>query len=81
MISPAWAASHLQSFIPVQGNLDPVRLLAGGRALDDGLAAIEAGLNRTGGWIFNLGHGVIKETPPENVGRVKDIVRGWSVHG
>lgn len=73
-----WAAENLQPIMPVQGNLDPMRLLTGGKALDEGLDAIHAALGQ-GPFIFNLGHGVIKSTPLENVQQLTDIVRGWSV--
>ena len=61
-----YARNSLQPRVAVQGNLDPVLLLVGGAALE--AAAIE--LCRTlgaGPFIFNLGHGVLPETPPENV--------------
>jgi uroporphyrinogen decarboxylase len=74
-VSPAWAALHLPPTMAVQGNLDPVALLCGGRALQDGTAAI---LNALSGrpFIFNLGHGIIKETPPEHVAALARQIRG-----
>lgn len=71
-----WAASNLQSILPVQGNLDPELLVQGGDALQRGLAALYATFKGRP-WIFNLGHGVIKETDPENVALLRDTVRGW----
>jgi len=66
----AWAASAVQARgICVQGNLDPAVLIAGGDALDrevDRLKATFAG----GPWVFNLGHGIQPETPPEHVTRL-----------
>lgn len=75
-IDPEWAAQNLQSVLPVQGNLDPVRLLAGGQSLQEGLAEIYRAFGEKP-FIFNLGHGVIKETDIENVQALTDIVRGW----
>jgi uroporphyrinogen decarboxylase len=61
----------------IQGNLDPVALLA---PLSELRAQVQAILNRAGGrpgHIFNLGHGVLPETPPEQVQAVVNIVRDW----
>ena len=78
MVSLAWARDVLQPKITVQGNLDPVRLLTGGRALEDGIDNILSTLG-TSPFIFNLGHGVIKETPITHVEylakRIKDARR------
>ena len=75
---PLGDALLLQSAVPVQGSLDPEILLAGGPALDEALYELYGALGG-GPWIFNLGHGVIKETPPEHVARVSDIVKSWQV--
>ena len=72
---------------PVQGNLDPLALLAGGSALDRSVEAI-LGAFSGGPFIFNLGHGILPETPIAHVERliarvryvVKLIVRGVN-HG
>jgi uroporphyrinogen decarboxylase len=60
--------------MPAQGNLDPVALEVGGRALAQGVATI---LARTAGrpHIFNLGHGVMQTTPPDNVAELVRLVR------
>ncbi len=70
-----WAAKALGPKVAIQGNLDPLLLLAGGDALDHGVDAI---LEATKGvpHIFNLGHGVVPETPPEHVARVIERIRG-----
>ena len=70
-----WAARHLQDKVTVQGNLDPLLLLGGGAAMEDEIRRI---LDKLGGgpFVFNLGHGIIKETPPDNVARLVEIVRG-----
>ena len=74
-VDPRWAAQNVQTIKPVQGNLDPLSLVAGGTQLDrsvDGL--IKAFSN--GAHIVNLGHGIIPETPIENVERFVRRVRG-----
>ncbi len=71
-----WAVSTLMPHLPVQGNLSPDLLLAGGYALEEGLKKIYTAW-RGKPFIFNLGHGVIKETPVQNVQKLCDIVRGW----
>ncbi len=60
----------------VQGNLDPMRLVAGGAALDDGVDAILRALGN-GPFVFNLGHGVTPETPVEHVARMVERVRNF----
>lgn len=57
---------RLQPLAAVQGNLDPVALLAGDEALAAEVARLRRALGQ-GPWIFNLGHGVLPETPPEAV--------------
>lgn len=74
----AWAANEIAPHLPVQGNLDPALLLAGGTAMEEALEKIRVTLQGKP-FIFNLGHGVIKETPPEHVEQLTRIVRGWSV--
>jgi uroporphyrinogen decarboxylase len=61
-----YARERLQGLAAVQGNLDPVALLAGGRALEEAIAAIRAALG-DGPFVFNLGHGVLPQTPPDHV--------------
>lgn len=74
MLPVQWIASALQSSVPVQGNLDPVALLAGGDALK---LSAEKILNELGSapFIFNLGHGVIKDTPVEHVQDLVALIR------
>lgn len=74
---PLAHAQELQKKIPVQGNLDPVRLLAGGNALETSCKRILEALG-DGPFVFNLGHGVIKETPPEHVAELARIIREWN---
>jgi uroporphyrinogen decarboxylase len=71
----AFADSLLPRALPVQGNLDPLRLVAGGKQLESRAESIIAGFaNRP--HIFNLGHGIVPETPIENVERLVRIVKG-----
>lgn len=72
---PLAFAARLQQILPVQGNMDPACLLAGGAALDEAADRILAALGQ-GPHIFNLGHGIIKETPPDHVTRLIRRVKG-----
>jgi uroporphyrinogen decarboxylase len=58
----------------VQGNLDPLRLVAGGDALSDSIDNILGGLG-AGPLIFNLGHGITPETPIAHVEALVERVR------
>ena len=71
---PLSQARRLQADGAVQGNLDPLRLQAGGAALEDGVGAILRAL-AGGPLIFNLGHGVTPQTPVENVERMVRLVK------
>lgn len=71
---PLSQARDLQAQGAVQGNLDPLRLVAGGRALDDGVDAILKALGG-GPLVFNLGHGITPDCPVENVERMVKRVR------
>jgi uroporphyrinogen decarboxylase len=70
----AFAANSVQTLLPVQGNLDPLALLAGGAALDAAVADILRALGG-GPLIFNLGHGILPETPVAHVERLVSLVR------
>jgi uroporphyrinogen decarboxylase len=65
-VPPSYAHRNLQPHGTVQGNLDPVLLIVGGTALEEAVQGVRRMLGR-GPYIFNLGHGVLPETPPENV--------------
>ena len=69
-----WIRDRLQSLVPVQGNLDPLLLVAGGPHLDRRVASILAALG-SGPFIFNLGHGILPDTPIENVERLLRLVK------
>ncbi len=75
-IDPLWAAKALPAGLPVQGNLDPLLLLAGGAELEARtLRILEAFAGRP--HIFNLGHGIGQFTPIEHVEHLLGVVRGW----
>jgi len=71
-----WAFTQLQGRIALQGNLDPQLLVAGGDAMRAAATKILETLSR-GPFIFNLGHGIVPETPPEHVGELVKLVQGW----
>lgn len=71
---PLTTATELQRDGAVQGNLDPLRLVAGGKALSDGVDAILKALG-DGPLIFNLGHGITPETPIAHVEAMVKLVR------
>jgi uroporphyrinogen decarboxylase len=68
-------AVELQKDGPVQGNLDPMRVVAGGAALSEGIDDILQRLG-SGPLIFNLGHGITPQADPENVRLLVERVRG-----
>ena len=75
-IDPLWAAKTLPAGLPVQGNLDPLLLLAGGPELEkQTLAVLDAFADRP--HVFNLGHGIGQFTPIEHVEQLQSVVRGW----
>lgn len=76
-IGAHWAAMELQPHICLQGNLDPMMLVAGGPALEREATRILDKLGHSS-FVFNLGHGVVPQTPPENVAQLVDIVRNWT---
>jgi uroporphyrinogen decarboxylase len=74
----AWLRDKLQPLAPVQGNLDPVLLVAGGPGLDGRVAEILGALG-AGPFIFNLGHGILPDTPIEHVARLVSLVKTGAV--
>lgn len=73
-----WARDVLQPRACVQGNLDPLLLVAGGRELEAAVTGILETLGQ-GSFVFNLGHGIVPETPPEHVAQLMAQIRAW--HG
>jgi uroporphyrinogen decarboxylase len=73
-VDPAWAAAALPDGMPVQGNLDPLALIAGGEALERAVGRILSSLAGRP-HIFNLGHGILPDTPIANVEQLLQLVR------
>ncbi|MFW2349557.1 uroporphyrinogen decarboxylase [Qipengyuania sp.] len=75
-IEPLWAARELPAGMPVQGNFDPLLLLAGSDRLERRARFIlEAFADRP--HVFNLGHGIDRRTPIEHVERLIAVVRAF----
>lgn len=74
-VDPVWADRVLPAGLPVQGNLDPLALEAGGEALDDGIDRV-LGAFRDRPHVFNLGHGIGQHTPIAHVERLLARLRG-----
>jgi uroporphyrinogen decarboxylase len=74
-VDPFWAAAELPEDLPVQGNLDPLALIAGGEALKSAVRRI---LDALAGrpHIFNLGHGILQDTPIAHVEELLRQVKG-----
>ena len=70
------ARDFIQRRKPVQGNLDPLVLRAGGAALDRSIDAILEALSG-GPFIFNLGHGILPDTPIVHVEQMLKRVRSF----
>lgn len=75
-IDRKWAKDNIQSKVAVQGNLDPAILRQGGNVLNSHVNQILEDLG-DGPFIFNCGHGIIKDTPPEHVDQLVKIVKNY----
>jgi len=74
-VDPLWAAKQLPPDLPLQGNLDPLALVAGGEALETAAKRIlDAFAGRP--HIFNLGHGILQDTPIAHVEQLIALVKG-----
>ena len=74
-VDPLWANRERPDRMPVQGNLDPLALMAGGDALRDAtLRVLDALGSRP--HIFNLGHGIGQHTPIAHVEQLVELVKG-----
>jgi uroporphyrinogen decarboxylase len=74
-VDPIWAAQELPQGLPIQGNLDPLALIAGGDELAGAARRIlDAFAGRP--HIFNLGHGILPDTPVDHVEQLIDVVKG-----
>ncbi len=73
-VDPVWAHENLPATLPLQGNLDPLALIAGGEALEKSVRHIlQVFEDRP--HIFNLGHGILPDTPIEHVEKLLTLVR------
>ena len=72
---PLAFAAELQKDGPVQGNLDPLRVVAGRGAIKEGVDRILEALSG-GPFVFNLGHGITPQADPEDMAYLVDCVRG-----
>lgn len=75
MTSMAEAAGQVPLSVAVQGNLDPMLLLEGGARMEAEARHLVSAM-RDRPYVFNLGHGVVPQTPPDHVARLVDVVRG-----
>ena len=74
MVERSYARDYVQKRRAIQGNLDPLALLAGGDTLDRAVDAILEAFGE-GAFIFNLGHGVVPDTPVAHVEQLVARVR------
>jgi len=79
-VDPHWADAVLPKGLPVQGNLDPLALIAGGEAVEKSVANIMAAF-RNRPHILNLGHGILQDTPIAHVEQLIRLVRKTKVSG
>ena len=71
---PLWANRTLPSDMAIQGNLDPLCLVTGGQQMRDEISRIiDCFADRP--HIFNLGHGVVPQTPPKHIQELIDFIR------
>ena len=74
-IPALWIKDNIQSSMPIQGNLDPYALIGGGQYMFSEIDTIlDCFKDRP--YVFNLGHGIDKSTPPDNVKQMVEYVRG-----
>ena len=75
MTDLVWAASMVPEKTALQGNLDPILLLTGGPEMEKGAIHIMQDMNGKP-FIFNLGHGVMQQTPPDHVAQLVMLIKG-----
>jgi uroporphyrinogen decarboxylase len=73
-MDPALAASQVPGSVALQGNLDPLAVVAGGAAMTVAAGAVLQAM-RGRPFLFNLGHGIVPQTPPEHVAALVELVR------
>ena len=66
--------------VALQGNLDPAILLTTPEVVESEVTKVLASFGRGSGHVFNLGHGISRNTPPENVAALVDAVHAESPH-
>jgi uroporphyrinogen decarboxylase len=71
-----WAVEELQPLCCLQGNLDNLAVVAGGETMENQVNTILEKMTN-GPFIFNLGHGIIPQTPPEHVARLVEMVQNF----
>ena len=74
-VDPVWADRELPKGLPVQGNLDPLALIAGGDQMRESVEQITSAF-RDRPHIFNLGHGILPDTPILHVEQLVELVKG-----
>ncbi|MEX0644647.1 MAG: uroporphyrinogen decarboxylase family protein, partial [Parvularculaceae bacterium] len=74
-MDPAWARANLSPRKVVQGGLDPLLVVAGGEQMTNGAETLLR-LFHDVPYVFNVGHGLTPETPPENVAALVEFIRG-----
>ncbi|MGE0094607.1 MAG: uroporphyrinogen decarboxylase [Alphaproteobacteria bacterium] len=75
-VDPVWAAQTLQPIGAVQGNLDPMAVVAGGAVMRADAERILIALGK-GPFVFNLGHGIVPQTPPAHVAELSALIKSW----
>ncbi|MFW2831417.1 uroporphyrinogen decarboxylase [Sphingomonas sp. ID0503] len=73
-VDPAWAHASIPENLPVQGNLDPLALITGGEALERAVARVLSSFPGRP-HVFNLGHGILPDTPIAHVEQLLELVR------
>jgi len=73
-MDPAWARANLSHHCVVQGGLDPLLVAAGGPMMERSASALLKQFHDAP-YVFNLGHGFLPHTPPENVAALVDLIR------
>lgn len=73
-----WAVDHLSDKVVLQGNLDPTAMLSNTDVIEkETLKVLNQAKQAKGGYIFNFGHGIIKETPIAHVEKLVEVVRNF----
>ena len=76
-VDMAWACENLQDKVCLQGNLDPVVMLTNPETIIKEAEKILKITTQKPGYIFNFGHGILPNVPPENVAALAEFVQNW----